>query len=545
MLEQLFNLETKELVKQFNDFCTQPYEAQKKVLLEILDLAKDTEFGRKYDFSNIKSYEDYVANVPLSDWTNYIDYSERMQNGEKDITFIGKPAVFLKTSGTSGLPKLIPETDLNIKAKSITEKLKQYYLFSFAADALKGKLFPLANAGTIGKTTCGIPFGTASGITMMNASKKLLDILAFPPIVLKIKDQLTQDYVMMRFSVEQDVRCILGNNVGRMQKLTEIAKNYAEDIVNDIENGTISNKFDIDKEIKEQLVSVLKPNVERANELKDLKEKDKFIPRYYWSNFSLIATWLSGSIGNSAYGVRELFPDNVIYFDFGYGASEGKFNIPHKPEKPEGILALHGAFYEFIPFENKNAKPVLAHQLEKGKYYELVVTTYSGLYRYKMKDIVKVEGFYKNTPEILFVSKVGDVGDIAGERLPGSLITDRVTTVFDGFGITLNNHICAVTVFSPPHYVFCVEPDKRSFEKISKVDLTQVEKELDNILQKEIGYSIMRRDNLILEPKVKIMRQGWKDALIEEKAKNSNGVSTIKLPVVYKKTIPLKEFIEV
>ncbi len=542
MLEQLFNLETNELVEQFNDFCMKPDEVQKKVLLEILDLAKDTEFGKKHNFSNIKSYEDYVANVSISDWTNYIHYSERMQNGEENITFRGKPAVFLKTSGTSGLPKLIPETNLNIKAKGITERLKQYYLFSFAKNVLKGKLFPLANAGTIGKTKCGIPFGTASGLTVMNASKQLLASLAFPPIVLKITDQLAQDYVMMRFSIEQDVRFILGNNVGRMQKLTEIANNYAEDIVNDIENGTISNKFKIDKDIKEQLVTYFKPNINKVKELKKLVEENKFIPKYYWPNFSLIATWLSGSIGNSAYSVRELFPENVIYFDFGYGASEGKFNIPHEPEKPEGILALHGAFFEFIPFENKNAKPVLAHQLEKGKYYELVVTTYSGLYRYKMKDIIKVEGFYKDTPEIFFVSKVGDVGDIAGERLPGSLITDRVVKVFNNFGITLA-HICAVTVFSPPYYIFCVEPDERSLEKVSKLDLEQIEKELDNIFKNEIGYSIMRRDNLILEPKVKIMKQGWKDALIEEKAKNSNGISTIKLPVVYKDTIPCSSFI--
>jgi hypothetical protein len=408
---------------------------------------------------------------------------------------------------------------------------------------LEGKVFPLVNAAIIGKTECGIPFGTASGITMMNASEKLIDSLAFPPVVLSIKNQEAQDYIMMRFGLEQDVRIIMGNNVARIEKLTKVAKLYFNEICNDIKDGTISDKFDIENSIRNRLLPLLKKNPQKADFLYKLFEENKFIPAYYWPNFSMVVTWLSGSIGNYIPNIRKMFSENTVFFDYGYGASEGKFNIPYKPETMSGILALHGAFYEFIPYgKGENAVPVLASQVEKGEYYELVVTTYSGLYRYRMKDIVKVEGFYKNTPEIVFVSKTGDVGDIAGERLPGSLISDRVSKVFSSHGIYLT-YLCGVTVVSPPHYMFCVEPDEKSFNKALSLDLNKIEKQLDNVLKKEIGYNIMRRDNLLLMPKIRLMRKGWYDCLLREKAKKNTGLASVKLPVVYKETVPFSDFI--
>jgi len=78
-------------------------------LRKLLDENKDTFYGRKYHFDQIKSYDDYRKNVPLSDYSNYADLVERIsENGEQNV-LTKKPVVhFTVTSGTTSKPKLIP-----------------------------------------------------------------------------------------------------------------------------------------------------------------------------------------------------------------------------------------------------------------------------------------------------------------------------------------------------------------------------------------------------------------------------------------------------
>jgi hypothetical protein len=78
------------------------------------------------------------------------------------------------------------------------------------------------------------------------------------------------------------------------------------------------------------------------------------------------------------------------------------------------VLALHSACYEFI---DGTGASCLAHELEAGRLYRVVVTTDSGLYRYDLADTVLVRGFAGRTPMLEFVGRAGLVGDLCGEKL--------------------------------------------------------------------------------------------------------------------------------
>ena len=56
---------------------------------------------------------------------------------------------------------------------------------------------------------------------------------------------------------------------------------------------------------------------------------------------------------------------------------------------------------------------------EDGKYYELIVTTYSGLYRYNLHDIVRVDGFTGDTANIEFVCRSSDILELKNKKLYG------------------------------------------------------------------------------------------------------------------------------
>ncbi len=534
LLDELYSLDASETRERFKELCKNPLKTQESVLKGILKNADKSRFFKEYSLSVNDDINSFRGKVKLSSWEEYEECSGLMQEGEENLLFNGRPEMFTVTSGTSAYPKLIPETQNSLKAKAITEKLKRFFLLVFNKEILNGTVFPLVNRAVLGKTPCGIPYGTASGITLADTPQHLKRFIAFPVEIISIEDEFSVDYLMMRFAIESDVRLIIGNNLARMEKLVNVAKEYAKEICDDIEKGTIASFVRVDDNLRQQLEAGLKPNEGRAQELRTILEKDEFLPFNYWKNLKTISCWISGSVGIAAESARRLFSKDTIYFDFGYGASEGKFNIPYKPQTPSGILAIHAAFYEFIPVNGEKA--LLAHEVKKGELYRLVITTYSGLYRYDMKDIVKVTGFFEGTPEIEFVSKTGDIGNMVGEKLSASTLKNTMFWVAQELGLSVN-HFCAVKVKKPPHYVFCVElKDGAKFDRDEFLSL------LDKKLREDIGYGNRRREGILKDPQLKIMKPGWKEALYKKKQRNGLTEAQIKLPIFYDE-IPHIEFV--
>ena len=67
------------------------------------------------------------------------------------------------------------------------------------------------------------------------------------------------------------------------------------------------------------------------------------------------------------------------------------------------VLVPRAMFFEFIPIEIGDSGILFADQVEVGKSYEVIITTVSGLYRYRLGDVVKVVGFFNNTPLLEFL----------------------------------------------------------------------------------------------------------------------------------------------
>lgn len=61
------------------------FENNVKLLETFIEDNKNTEYGKKYNFSDIKTLEDYKNNVPLTKYDDYDLYIKRMFNGEKNI----------------------------------------------------------------------------------------------------------------------------------------------------------------------------------------------------------------------------------------------------------------------------------------------------------------------------------------------------------------------------------------------------------------------------------------------------------------------------
>ena len=58
----------KKRIHQIELFLKYPTDVQDEVLAKLLQTAKRTEFGKQYDFSSIRTYQDFASNVILSNF---------------------------------------------------------------------------------------------------------------------------------------------------------------------------------------------------------------------------------------------------------------------------------------------------------------------------------------------------------------------------------------------------------------------------------------------------------------------------------------------
>lgn len=58
---------------------------QQKTLLDLLQKAKNTEFGTKFKFNDISSYKSFAENIPINGYEELKPYIERTMSGEQNI----------------------------------------------------------------------------------------------------------------------------------------------------------------------------------------------------------------------------------------------------------------------------------------------------------------------------------------------------------------------------------------------------------------------------------------------------------------------------
>jgi hypothetical protein len=136
--------------------------------------------------------------------------------------------------------------------------------------------------------------------------------------------------------------------------------------------------------------------------------------------------------------LKTLFP-GVTFQGKGLIATEAFISFPIV-NLSGNALAVTSHFYEFLPLDidssqvNKN-DPHLAHQLEIGKKYTVVITTGGGFYRYQLQDIIEVIDYYDQIPLIRFISKMNRISDWFGEKLNEGFVSSAFEELFQMFNL--------------------------------------------------------------------------------------------------------------
>ncbi len=406
-----------------------PVKTQMQTLRAILEYGKDTDFGKEHNFAYMleaKTDEEliarYQAGIKPSEYEDYRPYVDKMRNGKSDVLFQGRPLLYATTSGATGEPKWIPISEAYLN--NIYGKMNKVWLFNFIKNrhsVYSGSIVSVVGKQIEGYTPDGTIYGSVSGFTQARCPGFVKKLYSAPSVVFNIEDYTARNYAIMRMGIERNVTLVVAANPSTMVEMQHNVDMWYDEYVKDIANGTMSSKVSIPADIREAVAPYLKPNPERAEELRALKAQyGQVLPKHFWPNLQILTTWKCGNTQIYLKKLEGCYPEGMLHQEFAYFSSECRAGLV-LDDSNETVLFPHFHYYEFKKADEFNDPDAPFYQLADlvpGQQYCPFVTTFSGLYRYNMNDIVEASApKFGATPRIHMVQKVNGIVTITGEKL--------------------------------------------------------------------------------------------------------------------------------
>lgn len=400
---------------------TNPALAQRRVFDRIVTQFRATSFGQQHNFSSIKSYDDFITQVPVQTYESLQPFIEAQEQGESALSTID-PIQFAQTSGTTAQPKMIPIFNHTVEQLQQQQSLFAYLQYQQVPTAFTGKLLGIVGAPSEGQRDSGMKVGSVSGLMYQSMPSVLKSKYVLPECVFDISDYDLKYLVIARLALAESAITYLNSaNPTTFLKLIDVIQTHQTQLIEDIAQGQFHQVDRLPEPLQKQLLPFWKADAQRATDLKALARIHKQLTiEHIWPHLQLVATWVGGSCGIAIDRLKPQLPDSAHVMDIGYISTEFRGTVPYYCDDPGGIALINDHFYEFVPralWEQGQQAFQTIDQLSVGEDYYVFITTSSGLVRYAMNDIVRVTGMLEQTPLLAFCQKGKGVTNITGEKL--------------------------------------------------------------------------------------------------------------------------------
>ncbi|NOT94208.1 GH3 auxin-responsive promoter family protein [Ferruginibacter sp.] len=342
--------------KQIKKGMENAVEDQQSIFHHLIKEAAKTDFGKEHGFADIKTYEDFVKQVPVRDYEAFKIYIERIKEGKHNVLWKGQPIYFAKTSGTTSGVKYIPITKDSIPNHINTARnaLLSYMAETGNTKFADGKLIFLSGSPELERVG-GIPTGRLSGIVNHHVPKYLRanQMPSYPTNCIEEWEEKLDKIV--EETINQNMSLISGIPPWMQMYFDRLTEKSGKKI------GELFPDFSV----------MVQGGV----------------------NFEPYKAKLFESIGKKIDCI-ELFP-----------ASEGFFAFQDS-QNAEGLLlnTNSGIFFEFVPAAeifNTNPTRLSLKDVKVGENYALIINNNAGLWGYNIGDTVK---FVSTNPYRIIVS---------------------------------------------------------------------------------------------------------------------------------------------
>ncbi len=389
-----------------------PIKAQKTVLRQLLNKAKNTAFGRKYNFAGILDSEDIITafqqNVPVHDYdAMHNNWWHYLQEGHENVTLPGGQEYFALSSGTTSNKKSIPVTTDMIASikKAGVQQIMSLKNFDLPPDFFEKDILMLGSSTNLAEVD-GFLEGEISGISAYNIP----------------------GWFSAFYKPGADIASITDWDE-KVRRIAEEAPKW--------DVGSISGI--------PSWVELMLKEIIRVHNLATIHD--------IWPNLQV---YTSGGVAFEPYrkSMEKLLARPLIYIDT-YLASEGYLATQKRPDTTSMALIVdNGIFFEFVPMSEDNIDedgrvkpeaPVLTlSQTEENKEYVLLLSSVSGTWRYMIGDTVTITD--QKRAEICISGRTKHYLNVVGEQLSIQKMNSAVQQLEHTFNTEVKEFVAATVM---------------------------------------------------------------------------------------------------
>lgn len=362
-----------------------------RTLTRILEMNQNTDYGRHYSFGDIMTVEGYRSRLPITEYSDYrplIQLTTRV--GEKNIFTSSEILSYIITFQPDGEERATP--CVNEQAVSYANILMN--MLSDRNTLLMYKSLPKHqrfNDSVYANTVAG----TALNSLMMKMMRSNMEnsMKTTSPLPILFPSEIGNiGYLRLLFALmNRDVEQIVSPLAWDILEMFALLREKWEQLCDDIENGTISERDDFSDEYISHVAESLVPDKSRADELRAVFEAgfDRPVAKRIWPKLRVIYADHEGDQGIYAQMLRNYTGGvsciNPFFETNGLIVGETDADYGYK-------LMNTAGFFEFIPENSDDLDQTISiDQLCEGELYELVITTVSGFYRLRTRDVIRIK----------------------------------------------------------------------------------------------------------------------------------------------------------
>jgi hypothetical protein len=334
---------------QIQHYRKYPLEIQNETLLDLLNNAAETEWGKSHNYSKIRSVQDFKNAVPLQQYEDIKPFVDRLREGEKDLLWPGDVKWFAKSSGTTNdKSKFIPVTKESLEdchLQGPRDVFAQYIKNHPETKLLKGKTLTLGGSHRVNNFSNNSYYGDLSAIMIENVPF-WTDFIRTPTTEIALIEEFEE-------KIDKIIETALDQNV---TSFSGVPSWYL-----------VLFKKVLEKTGKSNILEV----------------------------WPYIEVFVHGGVNFEPYReqFKKLIPSEHMHYIETYNASEGFFGIQDNQHRDDMLLMLdYGIYYEFIPmseWESENPSVLSLGEVELNENYAIVISTNAGLWRYIVGDTIK------------------------------------------------------------------------------------------------------------------------------------------------------------
>ncbi|XP_071701761.1 indole-3-acetic acid-amido synthetase GH3.6-like [Rutidosis leptorrhynchoides] len=483
----------KNTLQFIEDVTSNPDNVQQQVLSEILTQNANVEYLNRHNISGHTDRETFKKIIPVVTYEDLHSDITRIANGDKSPILSSHPiSEFLTSSGTSGGErKLMPTIDDELKRRSLLYSLLMPVMSQFVPGLDKGKgmyfLFIKSEAKTPGGLVAR-PVLT-SYYKSSHFKERPYDPYTnytSPNETILCPDSYQSMYSQMLCGLYLNKEVLRVGAVfasGFIRAIRFLEKHWSL-LSHDIRTGTL-NSIITDLTVRESVMKILKPDPNLADfiELECSKKSWQGIITRLWPNTKYVDVIVTGSMAQYI-PTLDYYSNGLPLVCTMYASSECYFGVNLNPLcNPSEVaytLIPTMAYFEFLPVHRNNGVAT-KNEKEKqqlidladvklGQEYELVVTTYAGLYRYRVGDVLRVVGFKNKAPQFSFICRKNVALSIDSDKTDEVELHKAVENAVNHlvpFSATLTEYTSyADTTSIPGHYVIFWEVNENGSTQI-------------------------------------------------------------------------------